>query len=179
MSDIQLAVLLASLAGLAWYIGGGLEREIGPSGVLNEEAAAVSDRGSHGLRHLLWGHFFNLLACIPLLAYSPFLLEEGHDMGRWLAEYAVIWLRWAGLVQLLYLVPLWKRLRGESRPKAARTLALGGAMTLAVSGLSWAIVWYHRPGTALSLQAAAGILGMSAAVALLWSARELRRSLRD
>jgi hypothetical protein len=179
MSDIQLAALLLALAAIVWYVRGGLERESGSSGVLDAKAPATSDRCQDGIRCLLWGHFASLLACIPLLAYNPFSLAEGHAMDRWLADYLTGWLLWAGLIQLVYLVPLWWSLRSRSRPAAARGLLLAGVVTAAASGLSWAVDLRRRPGLSLSVQAAAGVLGLAAVVALLWSARELRRRLKN
>jgi hypothetical protein len=179
VSDIQLAVLLAALAALAWYVRGGLERVSGPSGLLDAKAPPPRDRGRDGVRRLLWGHFFSLLACIPLLAASPFSIDEGHSMGRWLNEFLSAWLRWAGIAQLVYLVPLWRGLRLESRPAAARALLLAGGATACVAGLAWAAHLYHQPHPLMSLQAAAGMLALGSAVSLAWCGRELRNSLRS
>ena len=179
MSDIQLAVLLAALAGLAYYVRGGLERESGPSGLLEAKAPSpAADRGQDGVRYLLWGHFASLLACIPLLAASPFSIDEGHSMGRWLSDFLAAWLRWAGIVQLVYLAPHWRRLRGEGRPATVRGLLLAGGATAAASGLAWAFALNHRRAGA-SLQAASGMLALASVVALVWCGRELRRRLRS
>jgi hypothetical protein len=178
VADIQLAVLLAALAALAWYVRGGLERESGPSGLLEaEDPAPAADGGREGLRLILWGHFGSLLICIPLLAYPPAWLDDGHSMGRWLRDYLWAWLLWAGLLQGLYAVPLWRGRRAAGRPLAARGLLLAAGATAAASALAWAFVLNHR-GASISLQAGSGILALTASVALLWCCRELRHSLR-
>ena len=177
MADIQLAVLLTALAGLAWYVRGGLERESGASGLLEAKTdAPAADSGREGLRLLLWGHSASLLLCIPLLAYPPAWLDDGHSMGRWLSDYLRAWLFWAGAVQLLYAVPLWRGRRAAGRPRAARALLLGAGATAAASVLAWAFLLNYR-GAPLSLQAGSGILALTALVALVWCARELRLSL--
>jgi hypothetical protein len=178
VSDIQLAVLFVAFAAIAWYVRGGLARESGPSGLLEAKASLPADQGRDGIRCLLLGHFCSLLVCIPLLASSPFSIDEGHSMGRWLNEFMAAWLRWAAVVQLAYLVPLWHRLRAERRPAAARALLLAGGVTACVSGLVWAARLYYRPQSPFSLQAAAGILALTAVSLLLWCGQELRRSLR-
>ncbi len=178
MSDIQLAVLLAALAGLTWYVRGGLERASGPSGILDAKAPTpATDCAVAGVQSLFWGHFASLLICIPLLADSPFSLDEGHSMGRWLHEFLAAWLRWTGLIQLAYLVPLWRSLRSKARPAAAHSLLLAGGATAAASALSWAFALNHRH-TSVSLQAGSGILALASVVALVWFGRELRHSLR-
>ena len=178
MSDIQLAVLLGALAALAWYVRRGIERESGPSGLLDAEAAAPeADPGVVGVSSLLWGHFWCLLACIPLFAYSPFSLDEGHSMCRWLSDFLANWVCWAWLLQLAYLVPLWRHLRSTGRPLAARALLLAGGATAAAGGLAWAFALNHRRAS-VSLQAASGIFALAAVVALIWCGRELRRSLQ-
>jgi hypothetical protein len=179
VSDIQLAVLLGALAALAWYVRSGLERESGPSGLLDAQAPAPdADRGVAGVSSLLWGHFCCLLACIPLLAYSPFSLDEGHSMGRWLSDFLANWVCWAGIVQLVYLAPLWQGLRSKGRPIAARALLLAGGATAAASGLAWAFALNHRRAGA-SLQAACGMLALASSVGLFWCGRELRRRLKN
>ncbi|MCX5794574.1 MAG: hypothetical protein NTY77_03650 [Elusimicrobia bacterium] len=178
MSDIQLAVLLAALAGLAYYVRIGLERESGPSGLLDAQPHPTpTDRAATGVSSLLWGHLFCLLACIPLLAYSPYSLDEGHSMGRWLSDFLRAWLLWAGLLQLIYLVPLWRSLRAQSRPAAARGLLLAGGATVSASGLSWAFALNMGRAPA-AVQAGSGLLALASVVALIWCGRELRRSLR-
>ena len=176
MADIQLAALLAALAGLAWYVRGGIERESGLAGPGENKPAAPADSGQEGLRLLLWGHGASLLLCIPLLAYPPAWLDDGHSMGRWLSDYLRAWLFWAGAVQLLYAVPLWRGRRAAGRPRAARALLLGAGATAAASVLAWAFLLNYR-GAPLSLQAGSGILALTALVALAWCARELRLSL--
>ena len=179
MSDIQLAVLLGALAALAWYVRSGLERESGPSGLLDAKAPApAADRGQDGIRYLLWGHFCSLLACIPLFAYSPFSLDEGHSMGRWLSDFLAGWLGWAGLIQLAYLAPLWRSQRSQGRPLSARAMLLAGGATAAASGLAWAFALNHRRASA-SLQAASGMLALASSVGLFWCGRELRRRLKS
>jgi len=177
VSDIQLAVLLAALTAIVWYVRGGLERESGPSGLLEAQPPLPADHGRDGASCLLWGHLGSLLVCIPLLASSPFSIDEGHSMGRWLNEFLAAWLRWAGLVQVVYLAPLWRRLRVEGRPAAARALLLTGGATAAASGLAWAFALNLRRAPA-SVQAGSGILALASVVALVWCGRELRRSLR-
>ncbi|MBI5241686.1 MAG: hypothetical protein HY926_14530 [Elusimicrobia bacterium] len=177
MTDIQLAVLLAALAVLAWYVRGGLERESGTGGPSGPRPAADADSGWEGLALLLWGHGASLLLCIPLLAYPPAWLDDGHSMGRWLSDYLRAWLFWAGAVQLLYAVPLWRGRRAAGRPLAARVLLLAAGATAAASALAWAFS-LNRRHASLSLQAGSGILALAAFVALLWCGRELRRSLR-
>lgn len=176
MADIQLAVLLAALAGLAWYVRGGIERESGLGGPSETKAAAPADSGREGLVFLLWGHGSSLLLCIPLLAYPPAWLDNGHSMGRWLSDYLRAWLFWAGAVQILYVVPLWRGRRAAGRPRAARALLLGAGATAAASALAWAFLLNYR-GASLSLQAGSGILALTALVALVWCAREMRLSL--
>ena len=179
MSDIQLAVLLGALAALAWYVRRGIERESGPSGLLDAKAPApAADRGAAGVSSLLWGHFWCLLACIPLFAYSPFSLDEGHSMCRWLSDFLSHWVCWAWLLQLVYLVPLWRSLRSQGRPIASGALLLAGGATAAASGLAWAFALNSRRASA-SLQAGSGILALAAVVALIWCGRELRRRLRS
>ncbi|HAM36884.1 MAG TPA: hypothetical protein DEB40_11735 [Elusimicrobia bacterium] len=178
MSDIQLAVLLAAVAVMVWYVRGGLERESGHSGLL-EPAPRPATPARDGVRWLLWGHAINLIASIPVLASSPWSLDEGHAMIQWLAHFLSQWLHWVGLTQAAYLIPLWRRLRGTGRALAARVAALCGGVTLSLSLWAWAIALQRRPGASFSLQAAAGLLVVISAVALYWLARELRRTLRS
>jgi len=177
VSDLQLAVLLAALAGIAWYVRGSLERESGPSGLLESRAAPVEGVRA-GLYWLLLGHAANLIISIPLLASPPLSMDEGHSILRWLAEFVSPWLRWVGLTQFVYLGPLWKKLQDRGRPEAARAMALSGGATLAASGLAWSVALQRRPGASFSLQAACGLMAMACAVALLWLTRELRRRLK-
>lgn len=177
MSDIQLAVLLAALGAIAWYVRRSLERESGPSGLLEAKSPPAEDRGREAVSRLLLGHFCSLLVCIPLLASSPYGLAEGHAMDRWLQEFLAAWLRWAGIVQLVYLVPLWLGLRSQRRAAAARALLVAGGATAAGSGLTWACAADLRRASA-ALQAGCGLLALASAVALIWCGRELRRCLR-
>lgn len=161
---------------MAWYIRSGLDRESGSQDLLEPKAAAPADSGGAGLRWLLGGLAANLILSIPVLARPPFSLDQGHSLTQWLAEFLSPWLRWVGLTQLVYLGPMHRRLGSSGRPQAAKALARAAGMTLAVSGLAWSA---HIPGrdASFSLQAACGLLALACIVALLWLARELRRSL--
>jgi hypothetical protein len=179
MSDIQLAILFVAVAAIFWYVRSGLERASGPSGVLAAPAAPRADAPVAGLRWLLLFHAANLICSVPLLARPPFSLDEGHSMSQWLAEFLTPWLRWVGLTQLIYVGPLWNRLRGKGRPAEAKALALAGGLTLALSILCWSAVVGRDPASPISLQAVCGMTTLVGAVAMLWLARELRRSLKD
>ncbi|MDD5655945.1 MAG: hypothetical protein PHF00_01665 [Elusimicrobia bacterium] len=174
MADIQLALLLGALGLLGWYVFGSLARESSRGGEFRRQEGHQPAR--LGLRWFAWGLALNLALSVPLLAPNPFSIDEGHSLGAWLAAFLSPWLRWVGLTQLAYLIPLWLRLRATGRPAAARTLALAGGITLSASALAWSLRLWRLEGP--SAQAAGGLLGLSAAVALLWLAPRLRRLAR-
>jgi len=178
MSDIQLAVLLAAMAVIGWYLQRGVEQEAGASGILEERPAPKSEGAAEGLRWLLLGHAANLILSIPLLARHPFSIDEGHSMTRWLTEFISPWLRWVGLTQLIYVGPLWKSFQNRGITQAARATLLAASMTLAVSGLGWCALLQSGPGASSALQAASSLLALACCVAIIWLARELRSCLR-
>lgn len=172
MNDLQCAVLLIAGA-LAWlYLKPAVARESDEEGLLAERAA--SDEARAGLRSALLGHAASLALTVPVFAHLGF----DRPSGRWLSGLFWLWARFAGAVQLVYLVPLGFAAKKAGRTAELQGLELAGKITAAGSVLLWALDMNRLAGRSALAPAASALAVIGCGLYLLLLFARLRRALR-
>ncbi len=172
MSDLQCAVLLLAGA-LAWlYLKPAVARESDEEGLLDE--CSASDEARAGLRAALLGHAASLTLTVPVFASLGF----DRPSGSWLTGLFWLWARFAGAVQLVYLVPLALAARKAGRTAELEGLRLAGKITAAFSVLLWALDLNRLSGRSVAAPAAAALAAIGCVLYLFLLLARLRRALR-